>query len=445
MLPAEAIAAILLLASLSGVHAQDEQAKFQWGFTQLVSTSIPSCNTLAVFVEALTGGNNTGVPPYYMMAFPVNGRPITSLIGTNASNLSWQVQYPSGTQLGLGVLDSEGSTGGISISLYTVIAGDAQCIPQTANLADFHITANVTDKLTTCQPWGLTIEGGAQPYNITIAVLNTTTVTNRTLGPTDSVLTYINRAPPGHQMIASVSDVTGRWATGSPLVHTTGSSDTNCTGLNTVSSNITSSTAQGDSSSSTHLSRSAKLGTIIGSAFAALLLLCALALGAMWWRRRTAGRRQRMPPDMHLHIAPFETSAAEHSWQMAAAQSASSAPLDHKHGGSGSVAQTPTASLLPGSSASSDPRWPSSPSHSYNDSTGASTSAALSSSSTPREHKPSGSVASSAALLPGSSSRGSTGAQTPTPASTSPLAVQRELPPPPPYVSPEFDPYQLTP
>ncbi|KAJ7676627.1 hypothetical protein DFH06DRAFT_1034040 [Mycena polygramma] len=384
MLPAEVIAiCILLLASLSGV---DAQAKFEWGFTESVSTSLQSCKSLLLEADALPGGNN-GVPPYYMMAFPVNGTPITTFIGTNESNLSWQPQFPAGTQLLLGVVDSQRNTGGIDIPLYTVIAGDTQCIPPTPQ-SDFVVTANVTDELTTCQPWGLKIQGGLQPYNVTIAALNSTTVTNVTLGPTDSVFTYINRADPGSQMIASVSDATGRWATGSPFVHTTGSSNVDCQGSGSFSGN-----SSGDNDSTP--AHPAKLGAIIGGAGAALLLLCALGFAAIWWRRRRAARS----PDMRLTIAPFETSALDHSWQMSAVHTPTPFPAprgDHKHSGSASF-------LLPGSSSSSDPRG-SSPSHSHNNSTGAST-----------------------------------------PTSASPLVFTRDLPPPPPYALPEFDPYQLKP
>ncbi|KAJ7143982.1 hypothetical protein C8R44DRAFT_564898, partial [Mycena epipterygia] len=118
------------------------------------------------------------VPPFYMIAFAVGGAPTTTLIGTNESGLSWTVDHT----LLLGVVDSEGTTGGIGELLYQV--------------TEFTISANVTDTLNTCQPWGLTISGGTPPYNLTLAVLNAPDVTNVTLGANDSVYTYINRAEP---------------------------------------------------------------------------------------------------------------------------------------------------------------------------------------------------------------------------------------------------------
>ncbi|KAJ7676634.1 hypothetical protein DFH06DRAFT_611904 [Mycena polygramma] len=190
---------IVLLASLSGVKAQ---ASFVWGFDQTVTSlpSLPSCQTLPLWAAANGAGN--GVPPFYLMAFPVGGKPITSFVGTNASDLSWQVQFPTGTQLLLGAVDSKGTTGGIGTSLYTVTAGaSTQCIPPAST--DFNITANVTNVLTACQPWGLTIEGGTPPYTVTIVEMDSPLVTNVTMGPTDSVFTYINSAKDGSQMIGA--------------------------------------------------------------------------------------------------------------------------------------------------------------------------------------------------------------------------------------------------
>ena len=82
--------------------------------------------------------------------------------------------------------------------------------------------ANVTDTLTTCQPWRLSITGGVPPYNVTLAALDSPIVTNVTLLGTDDAFTYIDRADPGTQLIAGVSDLTGRWASGTPIVHTQG-------------------------------------------------------------------------------------------------------------------------------------------------------------------------------------------------------------------------------
>ncbi|KAJ7813948.1 hypothetical protein B0H14DRAFT_2458320, partial [Mycena olivaceomarginata] len=211
---------------------------FEWGFSgpQSVSTSLPSCRTFPIAVDNLSAH---GIPPFYMMAFAVGGSPIISFIGTNPSNLAWTVRHPIGTRLLLGVVDSRGNFGGVDAPLYTVIEGaTTQCIPPAVAAAPFNVTANVTDVLTTCQPWGLTIRGGTPPYNLTLAALNAPEMTNVTLGPNDTVFNYINRAEPGTQMIASVSDLNGRWATGSPLVRTQGSSNVSCPGLASSGSSV---------------------------------------------------------------------------------------------------------------------------------------------------------------------------------------------------------------
>jgi hypothetical protein len=50
------------------------------------------------------------------------------------------------------------------------------------------VVANVTDTLTTCQPWGLTIKGGTPPYNLTLAAVNSPVVTNVTMGMQSSLV-----------------------------------------------------------------------------------------------------------------------------------------------------------------------------------------------------------------------------------------------------------------
>ncbi|KAJ6462083.1 hypothetical protein C8R45DRAFT_776092, partial [Mycena sanguinolenta] len=194
----------------------------------VVSTSLPPCQSLSLKADARAAN---GIPPFYMMAFAVGSTPSTSFIGTDQNNLAWTVTYPVGKSLlepyllVLGVVDALGQSGGIDPPLYTVSdSATTQCVsPALANPSStFKISANVTHVLNTCQPWGLTIEGGTPPYNLTLAELDAGNVTNVTLGSTDTVFTYINRMAPGGQVIASASDIKGNWATGSPLVRTQG-------------------------------------------------------------------------------------------------------------------------------------------------------------------------------------------------------------------------------
>lgn len=61
---------------------------------QFVSTSLPTCQNLPIIVESYNSDNSThGTPPYYMMAFEVNGVPTTTFIGTDENNLTWQVNH----------------------------------------------------------------------------------------------------------------------------------------------------------------------------------------------------------------------------------------------------------------------------------------------------------------------------------------------------------------
>ncbi|KAJ7143981.1 hypothetical protein C8R44DRAFT_973745 [Mycena epipterygia] len=287
-----------LLCVISGVHAQPGPGQvFEWGFTgaQASSPSLPSCKALPVTADSLIAN---GVPPFYMIAFAVGGAPTTAFIGTNKSDLKWTVDHSVGTRLLLGVTDSKGTSGGIGELLYEVTNGStSDCIPPAPSPTEqeFTISANVTDTLNTCQPWDLTIHGGTPPYNLTLTVLNASDVTNVTLGANYSVYTYINRAEPDSQMIASASDVTGRWATGSPFVRTQGSPDVNCMGLTSSSSSAApaGNTTQPVPSNAPHaatsqpgISRRTKIIIIAVATVAFLPLVGSVTVWAVQRRRR---------------------------------------------------------------------------------------------------------------------------------------------------------------
>jgi len=69
--------------------------------SQSLSTSIPTCLPLPIIVKSFNTTTNAthGTPPYYMLAFAVGGTPITTLIGTDESNLSWTVTHPVGASI----------------------------------------------------------------------------------------------------------------------------------------------------------------------------------------------------------------------------------------------------------------------------------------------------------------------------------------------------------
>lgn len=52
---------------------------------------------------------------------------------------------------------------------------------------------------------GFQIIGGKKPYNLTLAAPNSTLITNVTMGPTDDVFTYIDRADPNSGLMGELS------------------------------------------------------------------------------------------------------------------------------------------------------------------------------------------------------------------------------------------------
>ena len=120
----------------------------------------------------------------------------------------------------LTMMDANGSTGGVSPSLFNVTSmyslstslslstewapqggSDTSCLPSPPSSSTPHITPNITDTLQTCEPWGLTITNGTMPYNITLAALDSPFLTIVNMGPGNDVFTYIDRADPNGLLI----------------------------------------------------------------------------------------------------------------------------------------------------------------------------------------------------------------------------------------------------
>ncbi|KAH8827222.1 hypothetical protein DL96DRAFT_1710361 [Flagelloscypha sp. PMI_526] len=224
------------------VRAEDTTSKiFFWKFDS-ASSQLPTCQDIKIVVQS-TGlnGTNLGTPPYYMLALAQNGAVESQNIGSDPTNLKWIPRFPAQTKLLLNVHDSNGSSGGVPTTLSTVATGqNTNCIPSTLSSPpkDFAVSANVTTKIETCKPWGLRITGGVKPYKVTLLALNSPVTTNITMGPQDDGYVYINRADPGSQLFAAVSDFTGRFAFGTPAVNTFGSSDASCPGGVSISTSI---------------------------------------------------------------------------------------------------------------------------------------------------------------------------------------------------------------
>lgn len=209
----------------------------------------------------------------------------------------------------LSVVDANGSAGGIPPNTYTVIAGQTtQCVIPALTSPSFTVTANVTKDLQTCQPWGFTVKGGVPPYNLTLAAPNSPIVTNVTLPYGDDAFTYIDRADPGGKLIGAISDFTGRWATGTPIVNTRGSTDINCTGLVSSSGNSTIIKKANDAAAAAASASKRKHSIIIGVVVTlASLILIGLGIGAFFWmrRRRQLKRAEEasFSPDQFVEVA----------------------------------------------------------------------------------------------------------------------------------------------
>ncbi|KAJ3886987.1 hypothetical protein GG344DRAFT_81177 [Lentinula edodes] len=205
---------------------------------QFLGPQLPSCQSFGITVEPVNATNIThGFPPFYMVAWEIGGTPRTTLLGLNETSLSWTVDHPVGASLMLNVVDSQGNGGGVPPQAYTVQSGQStECIVN-SNQSDFTVSANITGTVNTCQPYGLRIHGGVPPYNLSLAQFNSPVVTNVTIPSPNDAFTYINRATPGYLLLAAVSDVTGRYAFGTPTIMPRGSEDVSCVGLNSSPGN----------------------------------------------------------------------------------------------------------------------------------------------------------------------------------------------------------------
>ncbi|KAJ3523914.1 hypothetical protein NM688_g8648 [Phlebia brevispora] len=271
------------------VEGQNPVRTFQWKFgNNYVDESFAECQTLPIIVEPLSDNSTTaGVPPYYLFAFELGGIPTVTMVGNDPNNLTWVANHKQGTTLMLTMMDSNQSTGGIPSNLYTMAPGNTSCLPTPPSNPPV-IHANVTDTLTTCEPWGLTITGGTKPYQIVLSALNSPTITNSSMGPNDDVFTYIDRADPNGQLMASVVDANGQWGVSSNITKTAGSTDVDCVGL--VSSSQTSAEIAQEAADRARAAQAAnrrrRNGLIAGLVVGLGVPILLVAFAAVWLYRR---------------------------------------------------------------------------------------------------------------------------------------------------------------
>ncbi|KZT05298.1 uncharacterized protein LAESUDRAFT_750736 [Laetiporus sulphureus 93-53] len=301
---------------------------FQWSFGKnFLETALEECQNVTVVIEPLSSkSSEMGVPPYYLIAFELGGVPTTRMVGSNASELYWQVGHREGSALMITMVDSNDSTGGVSPTLHIVTAGsNSSCLPSSSPSADIaRITPNLTSSLSTCEPWGLTLTNGTKPYSMILAALNSPVVTNVTLGQDDDVFTYINRAGPDGELIAAVVSADGQWGYATLTVNTVGSTDDECVGLVSTSqtqAEIAAEAAARERAAEKRHREDVVIGVVIGIGSTLILVLA----GAWLHRRRQQAMARRVwdgpemratawvpdsdmdPPSVRSHVKNYST------------------------------------------------------------------------------------------------------------------------------------------
>ncbi|KAK1218439.1 hypothetical protein PQX77_018903 [Marasmius sp. AFHP31] len=290
-----------LTALVLPANAQPKYKVFQWKFSNnQLSTDLPTCASFDITIQPFTGGNSTGVPPYYMIGYSLNGTSRTTPIGSKADAVKWTVDYPVGTKLALSVVDSEGTSGGIPPNLYTVTAGQTTNCVVNDDKRDFVLSSNSTaTTINTCDPWGLRIKGGNKPYNITFLQINSPIVTNATMGPNDDGYTYRMRGDPDKLMIAAVNDLNGRFASPAVTIMPQGSTDVECPGLNSVSGSAAEFDRQAEEARAAEAAKDRRKRTAIIAGTVVAVVVVLFAALAMWyflWYRP----RRRQPREVDL-------------------------------------------------------------------------------------------------------------------------------------------------
>ncbi|PPR06300.1 LOW QUALITY PROTEIN: hypothetical protein CVT26_005132 [Gymnopilus dilepis] len=320
-----------------GVAQTQQTGLFQWSFAsnevryQDLTNTVPSCDSVPIVIIPMNSTTLGATPPFYMISFALGGIPVTSFIGTDPNNLTWTVVQPVGSQLAMSVVDANGRPGGLAADIISVVAGTTtDCVIGQSNSPPFTVSANVTgpSSLTTCEPWGLTMNGGVPPYTVTLVQPDSPAFTNVTLSDEDNVFTYINRAGPSDQLIAAVSDSTGRWASGTPIVNTVVNSDISCGGLANsastssddalpaASSSAVSSSPSSNSTGPTQSEDSKSSGSrhtvvlAVSISIVIVAFLIALVTAAVFTRRRNRGFHPSLPRFAHrITLEPKSASS----------------------------------------------------------------------------------------------------------------------------------------
>ncbi|KZT35557.1 hypothetical protein SISSUDRAFT_1051199 [Sistotremastrum suecicum HHB10207 ss-3] len=172
---------------------QSPSPQWTWGFPPSTS-QFTECESLSVLV--FPGDSYTPQPPFYMMAYEVNGPTTSSFLGSDPNSLSWQINHAAGAQLLLYVVDAGGVPGGVAGSVYTIQSGSTSSCHSTSSASPVEIRSAATT-ITTCNSLEFAFGGGTLPYTVTILVTNLSGPSvNLTLGPDDNEYTWIDMVDP---------------------------------------------------------------------------------------------------------------------------------------------------------------------------------------------------------------------------------------------------------
>ncbi|KDQ50211.1 hypothetical protein JAAARDRAFT_200207 [Jaapia argillacea MUCL 33604] len=316
------------ILSYSLVLAQQNNT-FSWGYTLDSNPGLQTCQNYSLKIgPAASSKSGSSTPPYYLIAYEVGG--ITTVTPVGSTSLVWQVIHAPGTQLMIAMADAKGNSGGVDPLIRTVIPSPGS-ISATCHIPapdkSFVMTSNITanGNLTTCKPWGLSINGGTPPYGVTVAGSNASVVTNMTVPSGDDVVIYINKQKPN----TAVHDSTGRWGIGTSLVYTGGTSKTTCAGQKTSYTSAPPVNASSSSTSSQSTSNSFSTPTsnkdkvIIMGLCVAVVAILGVAIVVLWillskWRGAKKDLSERpskeelqqssvSPPEVSTPSPPYET------------------------------------------------------------------------------------------------------------------------------------------
>ncbi|KAK7679062.1 hypothetical protein QCA50_018006 [Cerrena zonata] len=335
---ASLLATTLLLSSIWNSAADILDQTFIWGINtdliKLTSNGLGACSSVPIYV----GSRNPtdpfqGVPPFTMYAFKVGGIPTTQVIGSDPTNLTWVVDHSPGSTVMLTVLDGNNKTGGVDTTFYFVTDGPSTCQPTPSNPSTLPtISANVTDQLQTCQPWGLSITNGTGPFDVWLPGLNIVGLPVINMDEGNDMLVYPDQTVPNTKLMASVYDVgAGAWGISTGSVDTTGSDSTVCPGASIVQSKSQpSQSATPNDDPPSHVN----IGLIVGIVVGVTVLMCFILALSFWhWhRRRESNDTQRGVWDTrdvlaHAWDPPSPPSAERHPTMYEGSSLPSSVPL----------------------------------------------------------------------------------------------------------------------